>query len=202
LPPGVLDIERLLEYADPKDIDHADLVKLDRDTVKSWRGGDGGNSAPSIDFHEWRRNRLKKWKLCGWESDASVSESAMKIAKQRFGVEEVTDFLNVPKGLLVRNDWVLTVKTPDLTNMSWLHVNFVVKLDKSYPNYEKGYPFQAVQANASKNCPPPPFSLNPNFRKGFRQSVDEYGLHNFDKLGSLFPPKKFLDLLDKNVRSA
>ncbi|EKS32653.1 hypothetical protein [Afipia clevelandensis] len=196
--PGKVDINRLLRYARPKTITKKHLEKLTKDTERlpSESSNVSWESAP--DFREWRKRGLNQWKICWWSEEARFAEESKQISRKRFGINPY-DFLNVADGKLERGDWVLSFESPSLRSLDWLHVDFIVKTNPSYTDYEPDHPFQAVQANAPRRCPRPPFRLDRRFRRAFKGAVREYGLERIERFDGRRPSREFLDLIVANL---
>jgi hypothetical protein len=190
LPPGQVDIERLWTYAQPQPITDIDLKRLTP-------------LGPPPDFLEWQTvSGRRDWKLGWWYWLAEFAKDAVKKAKQSYGVIEPNDFVNVKKGQVRADDWVLLFRLPNGTGLKWMHADFVIEVDPSDKvAFEKEYPFQAVQANPPRKCPPPPFEIDEKFRRAFKEAVKKYGAQRIENLESLLPPKALLGLIATSMRA-
>lgn len=198
-PAGLVDIDRLWKYASPAIIKKPDLKKLNQEADRIFRVGASAAADPAVDFSAWRRAKLKNWKLGGCSEIVDFAESSILKAKQQYGVKEPYDFMNCSKGQYSPHSWVLSFDAEKGTNVGWLYVNFVVKLDRDYEYYEKAFPFQAVQVHKPTECPRPPFLIDTSFRKAFRKALKEYGVDRLDAVQSLTPPEKFLKAIEKYI---
>ncbi len=201
LQPGAVDIERLWEEAKPNPVNGDDLKRLARESDRVFRNGASGVAAPLPDFGEWRSLAYPRdWKLGAWEDDAEFAQDAVHLARQTYGVKGPHYLFNTKKGQLRRYDWLLTFKLSDVSNVSWLHADFVVKVpptDKAA--YFKDYPFQAVQVHKPDTYRPP-FHIDNAFRAALKTAVRDFGFERLRAPNSLTPPKRLLDLIKTGVR--
>ncbi len=196
-----VDVRKLWDYAAPEPIEDKDLRELESRADREPGGSSKQNLEPALSFRAWRLHQLKGWKLAGWDGDASFADEAMQKAKQTFGVESPYDFVNCARGQFKLHDWALSFDCSNGTQLSWLYIDFVVKLSESYPEYEEDFPYQAVQARKPKNCARPPFKIDPPLVKAFKRALKQYGA---DKIGEEFssaPTEDFLDLIEKQLPS-
>jgi hypothetical protein len=196
LPPGAVDIERLLEEARPEPVKPSDLKRLRRQGDRTVRDGAGGAPASTPDFLEWRSlSGRRDWKLGAWEYDAKLAKESVKIATKPYGVTEPYDFLDNANGQIKPFDWQLTFRLPKVENVGWLHVDFVVEVPRSDTGaYIKGYTFQVVQVHAP-NMYRPPFKIDRAFVTFLRKAVGNYGVDKLEALDSLAPPNELLDMI-------
>jgi hypothetical protein len=199
LPVDTVDIDRLWKYAAPKRINDDDLRRLTRDTERIPRRPVARPDEEKPDFLEWYGSRLNEWKLGWWTEGAGIAEKSSKEAKQRFGVLKPADILNIQKGTANSYDWMLSYYSPDATWPRWLYVDFVVKLDASYPDFDKTYCYQAVQANLRKDCPREPFKLDRAFKSAFKKSLRDFGAAKVEGIRSLRPPEQLLKSIAVNM---
>jgi len=191
LPPNVVDIKRLWNYAKPKPIQKGDLKRLARESDRASRQRANGSKEPPPDFLEWY-NQLgpSDWKLGYWEEAAPFAKSAVKTAKERFGVMQPHQMLTVKQGQAKPFEWHLTFKLPGGTSLDWLYVDFIIKVDRSdKAAFYKEHPYQAVQANSPVEYPPPPFKLDKAFRTAFKQAIVTYGQERIKTIDTVRPPK-------------
>lgn len=195
LGPGVVRMERLWSYAQPKEMTLKHLQQLARQTNQLKRAWSSPpNGAP--DFLEWKDLGIDEWKLGWWTEDAGAAETSISIAKARYGVQYLQDYLTLRDGQLVPHEWALSFRLPEVTNIRWLFVDFVAKVDKGDTSaFDPENPFQAVQANLLKDCPRPPFKIDQRFKKALKRAINVYGPDKIEKNSSLNPPKKLVDLI-------
>jgi hypothetical protein len=158
---------------------------------------------PPADFIEWLSLSSRvDWKMGWWTSgEVAVAKLARKEAKETFGVARPANWLNVTRVQARAGDWLLCFQLSGGRFLKWLHVDFVVKVDRSDARaYEKGYPFQAVQANPLKHCPRPPFNLDGVFKSAFKRALAEFGDAKIEHIGSMRPPSSFLRLIADKMR--
>lgn len=198
LEPGIVDIDRLLQEANPKLIAEADLQKLLKATVKlTWATGSGARDSKAEDFRSYcHSGRKHDWKLSWWDTECSISKNAKAQSKASFGIAEPYDFLNVAKNEIKKEEWILHFNSTSFADVGWLYAEFVVDESKDEEAYEKKYPQQAVQAKHPKYGHLPPFDVkSKKFKKAFEESVAEFGVKKLTSRGAMKPPKAFLALL-------
>jgi hypothetical protein len=200
---GVVDIERLLAYAQPEAISASDLRRLASLSALLPKQINGSAGSPLPDFREclsmceWR-----DWKIGPWWIEGKFAKGAVQEAVERYGVSGPHDFIDVKRGQAKQGDWILTFQTPKVTSFRWLFVHFVTLVKPSDKRaYEKDYPFQAVQALPPKLCHPPPFAIDGGFRSAFRKSAKQFGIEALQNLTSLRPPQALLNLTMDNLAS-
>ena len=202
LPPGRVDIDRLWTYAKPAPIEDRDLKCLAA-AAKSekWLNSPMSKESPP-DFLEWRSLPGREdWKLGWWSEYLPPGRTSVDKAQERYGVAEPTNYLNVKEGQTRQSDWILLFKVPGVTLIKWMYVDFVVRIQTSDRRaYEENFPFQAVQANPSRNCPRIPFAIDERFRDAFRKAIREYRMERIEGTESLRPSKKLLDLVATKMR--
>jgi hypothetical protein len=175
LPPKVVDIQRLWTYAKPRPITKNDLERLAVLTEAAPRPRKTVSSERSPDFIEWQNlPGRREWKL-GWDTaGGKFAEAAIKTAREVYGVKQPNLYLDIKQQHARSGDWLLQFKLPGATNLEWMHVDFVVKVRKSEPTFEKEFPFQAIPAHG-------PCAYRPPFR------VPDRGSGNPTPLGGMGP---------------
>ena len=209
LPPGMVGIDKLIDYAAPKDATKKALARLQRETralpKKLILRPDSDSGKPG-DFSAWFNSPhpdSDSWKLGWWMVPSESAKSAKAIAKTEYGVPEPDTYINVARGTVKQHDWLLSFKVDgeQLKEMRWLFVHYVVPvspLDKKV--YEKDYPYQAVQVHALDKCPSPPFKITPAFRTAFSRAVREWGLEQLRTRHALLPTDSLLKKTDLLIR--
>jgi hypothetical protein len=151
------------------------------------------------DYLEWYNLPGRgDWKLCWCESEGEFAEAAVKTAREVYGVREPYVTMGVNKHQARSGDWLLTSRFAGITNLEWVHVDFVVKARESEAAFEREFPFQAVQANRPKAYRPP-FKITNRFRQAFKKAVKGYGLKRIERLRSMKPPKELLRKISKQM---
>jgi len=197
LPSSQVNISKLWQYAKPKKILPAHLRLLnkqaDRIPVNAWQEPP---SSELPDFMEWWEKPLSPWKLGWWDDDdPGFALESLETANAKFGVLKPNTYLNCAASQLKAHDWAISFDLPAARSISWMYVDFRVRLNKSYRNFNSAYPYQAIQARALSECPRPPFKLDNEFRKAFRKAVRAFGSENIEKNVGLKPSKKFLQMI-------
>lgn len=202
LPSGAVNIERLWEEADPQPVKAVDLKRLARESEGMGHIGARGAAVTPPDFLEWRSLLGRRdWKLGAWEHDAEFAQDAIDTAARTYGVTRPHDLLNTEEGKASPNDWLLCFKSPNVSNVTWLHVDFVVDVSpKDKVAYFEDYPSQAIQVHKPEMYRPP-FGIDGAFKTALRRAVREFGIENLEARNSLTPPKKLLDLIGAGLQA-
>lgn len=206
LRPGVVDIDRLIVEACPKDVTEAALARLQKGTNKLPKkfqpesDVDSKEQGKSPDFTSWFTSAHRNsdpWKIAWWTDVGSTAKSAFARALTEYGVAEPVQHMNVASGTVNSNEWLLCYEIDNdwerVKKIGWQFVNFVVPVAASdKAAYEKKWPFQAIQVHALKKCPSPPFQITDKFRKAFREAVIDWGIEKLTEKHSLQVPDKLL----------
>jgi hypothetical protein len=155
LPPGEVDIDRLIACASPEPVTTAGLARLHRANKllpPRIRRPIEPPSHPE-DYLAWYHSPYRNsdpWKF-GWWSDSVIEIAKAAKAKSRteFGKSEPEDALNVASGTVEKSDWLLCFEIADgktVRNLTWMFVDFLVPVRRSESGvYEREYPLQAIQ---------------------------------------------------------
>ncbi|MBV5274344.1 MAG: phospholipase D family protein [Lamprocystis purpurea] len=208
LPPGTVDIDKLIAEAAPQDVTEKALLKLQKGTnalpprFRGTANPDPGNAPEPMDFRGWFEQPHRDsdpWKLGYWlATDIKPARSALTKVKQEYGVDTIPGFMCAASGTTQNGDWLLTFHAPvdEVKIIAWMFIDFVVPVSPSdEAAFSKEYPFQAIQVHSLKHCPRPPFKITPAFRKAFARAVREHGLEDLAECStrSLVPPTELLD---------
>jgi hypothetical protein len=200
-PPGLVDINKLLQYADPKPVANQDLRELARRAdlkAMSYSGGTRNATATITSLAEWLDSTASKpWKVGWWNSPTAIPAKAAKAQSYaHYGIKQPNNFVSCRKGAHKPGDWVLIFRVKDGRQASWLYVDFVVPVRSSEKTaYSKDYPFQAVQVHKSSRYPNPPFKLDSMARRAIQSAVRDFGELRFDQMKSVALPGKLRNLL-------
>jgi hypothetical protein len=201
LPPNIVDIQRLWDYAKPKLIKRVDLVRL------TLEGERAPSYYPSLtreqppNFLEWRTSSSRRdWKLGSWDEVSDFAKEAVAKARLTYGVKHPSDYLFVKQGELKDTDWALSFKVPSVTSIGWMYVDFLIPVSSSDECYDKDYPFQAVQVHPVELYRPP-FKLDQPFCNAFKKAIKAFGVEEIDAFRCRPPPKQLLDLIARNMTS-
>lgn len=194
LPPGEVDIDKLINYTDPQEITDKKMEILDRKT-RLLRAKLPKYFVPppnDKDFLSWHNDPHKEiWKLGWWGDSAEAAKSTKEECKKRYGRSEPVDWNNFPKGVIKRDEWILNFKINEenekIGKEEWMFADIVLPVDPDDKKaFEKDYPYQAAQAQPSRSYPKPPFKCNsPNFRKAFREAIKQFGIAKIIGIKSL-----------------
>ncbi len=209
LPPGVVEIGKLLQEAKAAPITSSDLrhLKRESDRLAAAIGGIGrrpaGSSSHPTSFVEWYESSSRaNWKLGWWEEDTLETASAAKLKSlNTFGINAPRDAVNFAKGQVAKGDWLLRFKLPEGTEPDWMHVDFVIQVPLSDKKaYEPAYPYQAIQVRSKVHYPTPPFDIDSrNFRRALKKAVAEFGYERLVNSRSVRPPAELLKKIKYNL---
>jgi hypothetical protein len=207
LPPGEVDIDKLITEAAPRPVSEKALRKLQAETralPRRFRGTsipDQEDEAESMDFRGWfdqPHRDSDPWKLGYWVVwPIAPAGAALAKAKQEYGADDISDFICTARGTAKKHDWLLTFQAPEgrVKTVKWLFIDFVVPVA---PGDQAALPedcrFPAIQVFGNRHCPVPPFKITPAFRRAFAKAVRKYGLEKIEERSdsSLVPPNKLL----------
>jgi hypothetical protein len=202
LPPGAVEMGRLLQYVRPRPISDADLRKLARasDRLSAGRPHSRSSIEPAS-LREWLASEgRKKWKLGWWDEAGAIAKVVKAEAQARYGIAEPASSLNCRKNDHHAGDWVLEFRREGGRNASWTYIDFVRKVSPSDKRaYNRAYPYQAAQVHAASYYPAPPFVLDAVARKAIAGAVKEFGSARIENLRSVNVPKSFKKLLYKHL---
>lgn len=200
LPPGDLDIDRILTAIDAKGATSAQLLKLDKAHIsyqKKYTRHSG--SAQVMTFRQWLAAPFRPtWKLGWWDEDGALASTAKQLTQVRYARTEPHDFLSCRKSDYAEDEWVLTfsLKASRAQSINWLAADHIVPILRNDKRaYSREYPFQAIQVWPRNVYPPPPFRIDKRFRKAFSRAVRTFGKQNIMDLKKLKPPRKLLNLI-------
>ena len=213
MPPGTVDIDKLIDYAAPQDATEKALARLQKETkalpskFRSRADSTSGEASLPKDFSAWFKSPHRDsdaWKL-GWTFNVrlSAARSAVAKAKTEYGVARPVDYITFARGTVKQHDWLLCFAIDDeqLRDFGWLFVDFVVPVSRSDKRaYEKDYPYQAVQVHALSKCPSPPFKITQPFRTAFRRAVRAWGVKRLYERHSLLPTDSLLRETSRLIR--
>jgi hypothetical protein len=209
LPPGMLDIDRLLKYARPRKLTGRELRTLDVQTRRFVKrvGGTYVSKQAAPEFLQWYKSPHRAvWKL-NW-SDEWIGGTA-KVAKAEtlaeYGKREPYNWGSAAKGRVKPNDWLLSFLLGDkrVTQFEWMYVDFLVKISiKEKKFYHRDWPFHAVQVGAPSKYPPPPFRISPDFRAAFSRACVRYSFKKLKAANTDKPPIKLLNLIREELEKS
>ena len=192
------DIDRLIRESKPFNITQAIMNKLDKaDRKLKVSAGIKTKTRNKVKFIEWYHSPYREpWKL-GWWSDSELepAKEAVKKSEYEYNVAAPTRYLNVADKQASRGDWFLWFKIVEnsVKGIEWMYVDFVVPVSANDKDaYQKEYPFQAIQVHELGKYPPPPFSIDKDFKSAFRKAAVEYGTERIENAKKLVVPEALL----------
>jgi hypothetical protein len=206
LPPGMLNIDKLLKYAKPRNLRATELRKLDVQTRSFAKrfGGPYVTREPVPVFLEWYKSKYPTlWKI-NWGDEIVVGDSAA--AKQEtlteYGRRQPYTWGSVAKGRVKPNEWLLSFffRKDQVTQLQWKYVDFLVKISsKEKKYYNKNWPYHAVQVHGLAKYPSPPFRITSQFRKAFSRACASYTFEKIRGSRSDRPSEKLLKLIHEEI---
>jgi hypothetical protein len=206
LPPGMVDIGTLWDYADPRTVLKADLERLAASEPGREPGQKRVSDAKPSDFLEWLDNEGRTpWKLGWWSHNTTceIAENAKEEAQTRFGVTTPKDFMTASNGQVEERDWLLSFDIDAPNAPKWFYADIVVEVSRGDKGaYVRDWPFQAVMLHQANSYSPLPFKLDNRFRQAFAAGVGKFGANLIYESKSLVPPAGLLRLVKELWPSA
>lgn len=204
MPPGTVDIERLIRVAEPQPIEPfhlKELLRKSNDLTARQRRRIRATDRRKKTLGDWCRDLhdFVPWKLGPFRGECSFAETAQAETSSRYGFLEPTLAHNVKtKSWYEEGNWVLLYDDTDpAREPEWMYVDFVVPVaERNSEAYEQIYPFQAVQVFGSQFYPDPPFSIDSGL-SALDKALREFGLERVDKLESGDCPRELIAILSK-----
>jgi hypothetical protein len=180
LPPGKINIDRILTSIEPRsyiknellslDNAHKDYLKRNYTDAKAARMRQKPNS-----FIKWYKSATRpRWKLGWyWEDDVRLSANARAVLERENGASKYEDIMTAEKGFLTENDWILCFNMDEgyARWATWMFAHHVVKVSPSDRAYDRNALYQVLQVSKLKAYGLPPFLLDSNLRQALRKAV-------------------------------
>jgi len=208
LPAGAVNINRLIQYANPREVKQSDLRKLDTQTRRYAKnvGRNRKEKKTAQNFLEWYvAPHRSNWKIC-W-TDHEVAGTAKRVKEQtasEYGHKKPHTWATVGKNRVHPSDWLLSFmfSKRGIRSIEWKYVDFVIKISpKEKHFYERNWPYHAVQVNPDSNYPLPPFEITKRFRKALAAAIRIYTPERVQELKTDNPPERLLDLIAREIKS-
>ena len=110
LPPGSVDIEKLIAYAKPRRLEPLDLQRLDQapPQQRKWTQSGGKNEKP-WDFLKWYESLHRQfWKIAWTDEEGSGTAEVVKSqTKRSYGVSKPSAWTSCGKDRVKQGDWLL-----------------------------------------------------------------------------------------------
>jgi hypothetical protein len=200
LPQGAVDVDRLWKAAKPDPVSAVDLKDLANKTPQRKPPDSHRSRAKAPSFLDWTKTEgVQSWKLGWWDvHGGAMTKAAKSKARRTYGIRNPHDHLPVARGQVGANDWLLMFNVWAPTKAEWFNADFVIEVPQNDAEaYDADYPYQAIMLRPLQNYEPPPFELNPSFRRAFRSAVIEFGQNRFEKLEDLSPTPDFIKFIKK-----
>ena len=178
--PNSVDINRLLQQAQPMAVTNSRIKRLRRDEERYRRAmarigrREADDSFNYIDWYNLSPAARTPWKLADYKSNEGLSSAARTHARNAFNVkEEPADWYGWEdyENFYCEGDWLLSFEYDDenkrvIGSPAWMFADFVIN-----PRRNR---FQAVQVYLARNYERPPFPLTAQFNGAFRRYVSEF----------------------------
>ena len=207
LPPGLVDINKLIRYACPRDVHQSDLHKLDQRsrTYKRNVGNKGQQKGKAPEFLAWYASlHRSKWKITWFGEEVSgTAKAAKEMTFSEYGLKEPYTWGSISKGRVRKTDWLLSFFLTDrgIKSVKWIYVDFIVKIsprEKRY--YFREWPYHAVQVHAPSRYPLPPFRITAEFCKALRHAIKRYSYERIMEAKSNLPPIRLLNFVAEGMK--
>ena len=207
LPPGMVNIDRMLKYARPRRLTPRELRKLDVQTRRFAKriGGAFVVREPAPEFLEWYKSPHRTlWKI-NWSDERVGGNSS--VAKEEtlaeYGLKQPHTWVCTAKGHVKPNEWLLSfvLRKKKVTDVEWKYVDFLVKISpKEKRFYFREWPYHAVQVYPLSKYPTPPFRLTSRFRRAFSRACARYTFDSIKAARSDRPSLKLLKLIHEEIK--
>jgi len=179
-PAGLVDIKKLIRYAQPRSVRESELRKLDRLSREHKKNiGIQNKKKAAPDFLQWYSAPYRSsWKIV-WSIE-EITGTAIAVKEQtniEYGHKEPHNWVSVGKKRVRSNDWILSFFFTErgVKLVEWIYVDFLVKVSpKEKRYYDRKWPYHAVQVHPPSKYPLPPFQITPRFRKALSAAVKNF----------------------------
>jgi hypothetical protein len=210
LPPGAVDIDRLINEARPRAIRAGELAYMARQAARASSHGFRfhGRKLEERSFLEWydSPDRPATWKLSPHESsDGEFAQSAVARSQQEYGTAEPYWLMECASDQIQQFDWLLcflVARSGECSQVEWMFTDFVVPIARTDKAFDADNPFQAIQVHPLRSYSSPPFSLNKTFRDAFCRVARSFGGAKLLARRDLLPSQAFLQRLAHDLRSS
>jgi hypothetical protein len=203
LPPGLIDINKVITNIKPKKVTESELYKLETAHHEFLKHNPKSNIRSTIDrsYIQWIESQTpEKWKFEVWEvANIKLSTNAQNLLLEEYGSPKCEEWMSANKDEIIENEWILCLRetTKRLGNAKWMFAHHVVRVpikERKSKNY--GFPYQVLQVSPIRLYEKPPFSLNGKriqkaIKKAYRDTEQENGK----------PKKKFLNSILENIKN-
>lgn len=203
LPSAHFDIKKVIQRIKPKKVTKKELDQLETAhrayyKINKYRRV----KTVASSFEEWMEEPLRsEWRI-GYveEGEGITSLATKKILKAQYAISDFETFIGCPSNTYQENDWVLNfnLKKEIPTNIGWLYVDFVAKIQKSDKVYDPKYSCQAVQVWSINRYPAPPFKIDARFKRALTIALQKFGVEKFKNTDPYKPSKILIELISKN----
>lgn len=200
LPPGAVDINRILESIHGAPLTDAALEQFEKSYAKHAKSVQRiAARHEGTSFADWYRSRPAEsaWKVCGWEDEDINVSKALRHAAGLDTVEECMALATQHEAHV--NDYLLSldVTNPKRAVVEWFFVTHVVKVPKADQTYYPRFPFQVWQAGPLRMYRRPPFEMDKPFQAAIKAVVKSLSENETEvELGILKVRKPSTWLLD------
>jgi hypothetical protein len=202
LPPGQVDIDRLLGQLKMREVEPSELRKLDRLHRLYTARNDVEMKPTRSTFLDWYRSPFREgWKLVWYEECTQDTPIiAQEEARNNYGISEPNAcFFDSVKDYR-RGDCILGFwfKKDSAHDAHWMVADFIVGVPRSDKKaHDPKNPYYLCQFKPSKYYRPP-FRIDKPFRDALREAVRKFGASKIKNAKWRIPPDSFLNLISQH----
>ncbi|MBK6796469.1 MAG: phospholipase D family protein [Acidobacteria bacterium] len=206
LSPGIVDIQRLVRYSQPRPVTRRELQGLDRKAREYEKKVRSPRQArqPVQHFLDWYHSHDRtQWKLAWIDHETiGTARAAKEKAHSMFGEARPNTWVSTGKGRVRNNDWLLCFVFTEngVKSIEWKYVDFIVKASASEKRvYSRKWPYHAVQVRPSSQYPAPPFRISRDFHGALSRAIKRYGRDRIEKAKTDNPPVMLLKYISEEI---
>lgn len=209
LPPGILDIDKVIASLNIRLAKEPEISRLDRahkNYIKATRSAEKRNAPQGRTFGKWYSLPVRpKWRL-GWYicDTVRLSNNGKALLEKEHGSSGYEDLMTTVKGFFKEDDWILcfNVDSKKARWVQWMFAHHIVKVSPSDKKaYDRNAPYQVIQAHKLKVYDQPPFILDGRFKRAFSRAVEDHGgLEKMMDLSMSKPSTKLIDLIHQQYK--
>lgn len=208
LPPGAVDIDKLIRYASPRPVKRGELQSLDRLAGRHTKsiGRRAGERKEPVNFLDWYASpQRSRWKIAPFNERIPGNPKAVtEQSLSEYGHKKPRTWVSAKQGRFIENEWVLTYLEAKRGAQlpGWMYADFIVKVgSKERRFYDRGCPYYVVQVNPPTRYPLPPFKITPAFRRALNKAVEQYPAKQVIGAKSNLVPSRLLDLIAEDMKA-
>jgi len=182
LPPNEIDIERVLKQLKPRPA-KPELRRLDFKHRAYCKRVPWAGTKRKSSYIEWFESPVREqWKFFTYSTvSLNLSDTAVHSVRQEFG-KKPHDWMWSELPRVRKDEWVLCLYATSkrLRGIHWLFADRVIAVPRSDRNFDPEYPYEVIQIHRAKQYPPPPFSIDRQFREATKRVLLPSHFHDAD----------------------